>query len=188
MNTTDHKTIFNNYLVLLECHNEQKRHIRDFFRNRNLRTLEYPMFTADYSFMIMPNKITMNAEPLYFGNKFLIERKSGHPNYGGGFGELKGNLSSGHAEFKAEFQRMTNVKDVILLIENATGFASLDYCEERGKFTNEIYKKSLSTFLQNRNKERAEVGSNEIQIVFTSEIDSGETVAKLIYKYMQQNY
>jgi hypothetical protein len=188
MNTTDLKTIFNNYLVLLECHNEQKRHISDFFKSRNLRTLEYPMFTADYSFMIMPNHITMNAEPLYFGNNFLIERKGGRANYGGGFAELKGNLSSGHENFKEEFLRMTNVKDVYLLIENATSYMSLNYCENRGKFTNEIYKRTFDTFITNRNRERAEAGSNPIQIVFTSEADSGETVAKLIWKYMQQNY
>jgi hypothetical protein len=188
MTSTDLKTIFNNYLVLLECHNEQKRHISDFFKSRNLRTLEYPMFTADYSFMIMPNKITMNAEPLYFGNKFLIERKSGHPNFGGGFAELKGNLSSGHTEFKNEFQRMTNVKDVILLIENATSYRSIDYCENRGKFTNKIYKSVFDSFICNRNMERAEVESNQIQIVFTTEYDSGETVAKLIAKYIQEKY
>jgi hypothetical protein len=188
MNKKELTDIFEKYLVLLECHNEQKRHISAFFKSRNLRTLEYPMFTADYSFMIMPNKITMNAEPLYFGNKFLIERKCGRPNYGGGFAELKGNLSSGHENFKEEFLRMTNVKDVYLLIENATSYMSINYCENRGKFTNEIYKRAFDTFISNRNRERAEAGSNPIQIVFTSEAESGKTVAKLIWKYLETNY
>ena len=183
MTKTELKTIFQNYLVVLECHNEQKRHVRLYLQSRNIRVLEYPFFTADYSFMIMPNQYSANKEPLFFGNDFLIERKSGVANYGGGYQELANNLRSGHQQFKAEFQRMTEVKHVYLLLENTTSkndIVKLRYDADNIAVLEKIYQK----FLYNRNQERLKAGSNPIEIVHTPLDDSGETIIKLIYKYL----
>ena len=187
MNKTELKTVFKNYLVLLECHNEQKRHISDYFKSKGVRVIEYPFFTADYSFMIMPNQWTKNSEPLFYGQKFLIERKSGPGNRGGGFQELWNNLMSGHKQFKAEFQRMNVVKDVTLLIENAQDENCMIKLPKQ-KTPLSMFKKIYDGFLLNRNKERLELNSKPIKLMFCQLEESGEMVMKLIFEYLSQEF
>ena len=187
MNKTELKTVFKNYLVLLECHNEQKRHISDYFKSKGVRTLEYPFFTADYSFMIMPNQWTKNTEPLFYGEKFLIERKSGPENRGGGFQELWNNLMAGHKQFKAEFQRMNSVPDVTLLIENTQGYDCMKKVP-RQKTPFAVFKKIYDGFIRNRNKERLALNMDDIKLKYCSIEESGELVMKLIFEYLSNEF
>ena len=186
MNNTEIKTIFKNYLVLLECHNEQKRHISDYFRKKGIRTLEYPFFNGDYSFMIMPNSITGNDEPLFFGTKFIIERKSGNIATGGGFQEIKGNLTvtENHKCFKAEFERLANVDNVYLLIENAYSIDDIKKVRQY-KLSTSVFIKIFHSFMKKRNQERNELGKKDIEIVYSHIYESGEKVMLLIKSYLE---
>lgn len=181
MTASNLKTIFENYLVLLECHNEQKHHIAEYFKSKNIRVLSYPFFTADYSFMIMPNSIMRNQSPAFFGHKFLIERKSGAVENGGGFAEMKNNLAGGHKQFKAEFERMKNVDNVFLLIENAENHKDILKTKEY-KMPQETFVKIFTKFLKNRNADR----SKNIKVIYSSTGNSGETVMKLIYNFLKK--
>ena len=187
MTITEIKTIFKNYLVLLECHNEQKRHISDYFREKGVRTLEYPMFTADYSFMIMPNGVMKTTTPLYFGEHFLIERKSGSVARGGGFQELRGNLTTGHELFKAEFGRMIAVQEVILLLENTESKECIKKVPPQ-KMSNETFYKIYDSFIRNRNEKRLELKLEPIKVVYSSLEDAGETVMRLIFDFLVENF
>ena len=187
MNKTELKTVFKNYLVLLECHNEQKRHIGNYFKSKGVRVLEYPFFTADYSFMIMPNKITGNVDPLFYGNEFLIERKSGPVDRGGGFQELWNNLMAGHKQFKSEFQRMNNVSSVILLIENAQGYDCMKKVPPQ-KTPFKVFKKIFDSFVRNRNKERSDLNRYDINLKYCPLNESGEVVMKMIFEYLTKEF
>jgi hypothetical protein len=187
MNRSTLKKVFQNCVVLLETHNEQKRHISAYFRQLNVNSVRYPMFTADYSFMVLPNEYSKNSKPLWFGDRFLIERKSGNTEKGGGFSELRGNLTSGHKLFKAEFQRMTNVSNVYLLIENAKDWNCINkvptYDQKPGQF-----EKTLNSFLRNRNEERAKVGSKDVSLVYCGIEDAGLAVMTLIFNFLLEEF
>jgi len=197
---TEIKTIFLNYLVLTEDNNEQKRHISDYFKNRTvinkktgevkpapIRTQEYPMITADYSFFIFPNQWLGNKTILDFSDKFLIERKSGSTGRGGGFQELRGNLTTGHKLFKAEFGRMIAVQEVILLLENATDKNCIKKVPPQ-QMSNETFYKIYDTFVQNRNKSRLELKLEPIKVEYCSLENAGETVMKLIFDFLVENF
>ena len=77
---------------------------------------------------------------------------------------------------------MHNVKDVILLIENATSIDDINKIPDM-VITTERYKKTFDSFIRNRNEERAK----DIRIVYTSIEDSGETVMKLIFEFIKNN-
>jgi hypothetical protein len=174
------KTLFKNYIVLLQAHNEKKQHVKQYFESKNVRVMTYPMFTADYTFMVMPNHILNNTEPIYFGNEFLIERKSGNVDTGGGFCELKGNLTTGHKAFKAEFKRMHDVDNIYLLIENAKNQDSINLVPSyKVNFPQIFY-----SFIRNRNSER----KKPINLIYTPIQKSGEKVMLLIYNYLAKKY
>lgn len=183
MNKTDCRTIIKNYLALLECHNEQKHHINEYFQLKKIRTMSFPFFTGDYSFMILPNHILKNDQPIDFRDKFIIERKSGKLLVGGGFMELRNNIIGKHKEFKSEFQRMTLVDNVFLLIENAECLDDIYKVPNKYRITTHDYAKRFIAFINNRNFER----SNDIKLVYTKIENSGETVLKLIFDYITNN-
>ncbi len=183
MNKSTLEKVFQNSVVILECHNEQKRHVASFFRHLGVNSVRYPMHTADYSFMVMPDTNLKNKEPLFFGDKFLIERKSGPVKNGGGFSELRSNLFKGHKQFKAEFQRMEKVKDVFLLIENAKDYNCIKKVPPQ-QLSTERFMQTYDSFIKNRNKDR----EKDIQIVYTSLEDSGKTVMNLIFSYLLEEF
>lgn len=182
MTETQAKTIFRNYLMLVETNNEQKHHIAAYFQQNGIRTVKTPLESADYTFLIFPNHIT-GPELLWFGDKFLIERKSGYLEKGGGFAELRSNLTKGHKQFKAEFERMKDVDEVVLLIENAREAKDI-WRVPNQKIHNETFIKIYNTFINHRNEER----KNPIQIEYCHIHKAGETVGRLIKEYLIKNY
>jgi hypothetical protein len=186
MTKTDIKTLFKNYIVLLVDSNEQKNHIKEYFESKEVRTLQYNMKSADYSFMILPNHLTGNSIT-YFGKEFLIERKSGKVDQGGGFAELRNNLVSGHKQFKAEFKRIENVNNVFLLIENAKDMEGINLVK-RGKMPLETFKRIFNTFILNRNKERLDLNKEAIIPCFCPIENSGEAVMVLIFDFLKEFY
>lgn len=174
------KSMIQKHLVLIEDTREQKTHISNWFESRKLCTTRWKLDKADYTFMLMPNDILKNSHPFYFGDRLLIERKSGDVNKGGGFQELRNNLiGSDHNRIKAEFEAIKKVDNVYLLIENATGANCIDLVPEY-KIPKAQFKKTLVTFLNNRNKER----NKPIEVIYCDLKLSGEVVYHLIYEFL----
>lgn len=182
MTITDVKTIFRNYLMLVETNNEQKHHISGYFQSHRIRTTKTPLKSADYTFLIFPNHIT-GPELIWFGDKFLIERKSGHIDSGGGYKELRSNLTVGHKQFNAEFERMKDVENVILLLENTTEPKDI-WRVPRGKLKEGQFIKTYNTWINRRNEER----KKPIQVEHCYLPFAGEKVMLLIKDYLIKNY
>lgn len=184
---TELRKVFQYELILLEDTREQKTHIAKYFEEKKVGVARWRLKQGDYSFMIMPNEIIGNDHPLYFGNEFLIERKSGKEDKGGGFSELRNNLTTGHEAFKAEFARMDEVENVFLLIENAKGEGALFNVLPR-RLPNDTFKKIFDKFVLNRNKERLELRKKPISILYNPLEESGAVIMKLIFDYLVERF
>jgi len=179
------------YCILIIDNREQTNHIELFFskpeknevkrRNNTLRT---QLKAGDYTFMIMPNEYLNNNQPIMFQNQLIIEKKSGNIWEGGGYAEMKNNISgSGHSNFKKEFQ--FPVKNLILLLENTESESDL-FKVKRG-INNKVYFKAYKSFLENRNSERQQKGLNKIKVLHCKAMDSGLIVKELILNYVIEN-
>lgn len=189
LSKTEIRTIFKYDLILLEDTREQKNHISKYFEEKKISVARWRLKQGDYSFLIMPNDLMKNEQPIFFGNEFLIERKSGRVDDGGGFQEIRGNLTdnSKHAAFKAEFQRMEKVNNVYLLIENTE---NKDCIKKVPTYKRPIepFIKSFDTFILRRNKIRLDLGFSPIKLIFEPIEDTGETVMMLIFEYLISKY
>ncbi len=180
------------YAVLIVDVREQTNHIELFFsapekgkRQARKNVIRTQLQAGDYTFLIMPNEILGNSKPLDFRNDFIIEKKSGPIFEGGGFSEMKTNISgAGHNNFKKEFQFTT--KNLILLLENTVSENDLFKCK-RGKIPTKVYFKAYQSFISNRNFERKEKSLNAIEIVHCMQHQSGLKVKELMLKFCIDN-
>jgi hypothetical protein len=161
---TEVRTILKSYCVLIEDSREQKNHISEKFskERKGKKIVTTPLDFGDYTFMILPNKILGNKNPISFQNDFVIERKSG-------FLELAGNLTTGHQRLKNEFSRALTAKcnNLYLLIEDTNSFDDINNVKF-SKLNPKTYRKILDSFLKNRNSERGDVGLDEIKVIMTN--------------------
>ncbi len=181
------------YCVLITDYREQQSHIENYFAapykdevKPRKNVVRLPLIAGDYTFAIFPNDTLQNGCPIMFERELLIEKKSGDILAGGGFAEMKHNISgAGHAKFKEEFQ--FPAKNFYLLLENTTDMNDI-FAVKRGQATNDTYNKAFNTFLANRNDERQEKGLNPIEIIHCNQYESGRIVKKLIIDYVVKNF
>ncbi len=100
------------HLVILHTTNEQKnQHILDYYDKRSIKHKAKALKTGDYSFMIESCPELGFAKDTYFTDELCIERKNS-------VDELAGNIKEHDERFFKELNRMINIKNSYLLIEN----------------------------------------------------------------------
>lgn len=100
------------HLVVLHTGNEQKnQHILDYFDKKGIKHKAKTLKTGDYSFMIEACPELGFVRDTYFTDELCIERKNS-------IGELAGNIKEKDERFFKELNRMINIKNTYLLIEN----------------------------------------------------------------------
>ena len=99
-------------MVVLHTGNEQKnKHILDYFDQKGIKHKSKALKTGDYSFMIETCPELGFMKDTYFADELCIERKNS-------IGELAGNIKEKDERFFKELNRMINIKNSYLLIEN----------------------------------------------------------------------
>lgn len=100
------------HIVILHTGNEQKnQHIIDYFDNKKIKHKEKTLKTGDYSLMIEACPDLGFIKDTYFTDELCIERKNS-------IEELVGNIKEHDERFFKELNRMINIKNCYLLIEN----------------------------------------------------------------------
>lgn len=100
------------HLVVLHTGNEQKNdHILEYFDKHKIKHKERALKTGDYSFMIEACPELGFIKDTYFTDELCIERKNS-------LTELAGNFSEKDERFFKELNRMINIKNNYLLIED----------------------------------------------------------------------
>lgn len=99
-------------MVILHAGNEQKnKHILDYFDKKNIPHEERALKTGDYSFKIKACPELGYAIDTYFTDELCIERKNS-------VSELAGNIAEKDDRFLKELNRMINIQDCYILIED----------------------------------------------------------------------
>ena len=100
------------HMVILHTGNEQKnQHILDYFDKKKIKHKEKALKTGDYSFMIEACPGLGFIRDTYFTDELCIERKNS-------VSELAINIKEKNERFLKELNRMINIKNCYLLIEN----------------------------------------------------------------------
>lgn len=100
------------HIVILHTGKEQKnQHIIDYFDNKKIKHKEKTLKTGDYSLMIEACPDLGFIKDTYFTDELCIERKNS-------IEELVGNIKEHDERFFKELNRMINIKNCYLLIEN----------------------------------------------------------------------
>ena len=100
------------HMVILHTGNEQKnQHILDYFDKKKIKHKEKALKTGDYSFMIEACPELGFIRDTYFTDELCIERKNS-------VSELAINIKEKNERFLKELNRMINIKNCYLLIEN----------------------------------------------------------------------
>lgn len=100
------------HMVILHTGNEQKnKHILDYFDKKKIKHKEKALKTGDYSLMIEACPELGFIRDTYFTDELCIERKNS-------VSELAINIKEKNERFLKELNRMINIKNCYLLIEN----------------------------------------------------------------------
>ena len=99
-------------MVILHTTNEQKnQHILDYFDKKCIKHKAKALKTGDYTFKIESCPELGFVKDTYFTDELCIERKNS-------IDELAGNIKEHDERFFKELNRMINIKNCYLLIEN----------------------------------------------------------------------
>jgi hypothetical protein len=99
-------------MVILHTGNEQvNNHIIDYFDKKKIKHKEKALKTGDYSFMIEACPELGFNRDTYFTDELCIERKNS-------VSEIAGNFVEKDERFLKELNRMINIQDCYILIEN----------------------------------------------------------------------
>ena len=99
-------------MVILHTTNEQKnQHILDYFDKKGIKHKAKALKTGDYTFMIESCPELGFVKDTYFTDELCIERKNS-------IDELAGNIKEHDERFFKELNRMINIKNCYILIEN----------------------------------------------------------------------
>ena len=100
------------HLVILHTTNEQKnQHILDYFDKKKIKHKAKALKTGDYSFMIEACPELGFMKDTFFTDELCIERKNS-------VSELAGNIKERDERFLKELNRMINIQNCYLLIED----------------------------------------------------------------------
>lgn len=99
-------------MVILHTTNEQKnQHILDYFDKKGIKHKDKALKTGDYSFMIEACPELGFTKDTYFTDELCIERKNS-------VDELAGNIKEHDERLFKELNRMINIKNCYILIED----------------------------------------------------------------------
>jgi hypothetical protein len=146
------------------------------FRLQGYQMEEVSMTSGDYSY-------TLDGESNEY--RFIIERKSGVAATGGGWSELVSNWAEkGYgARIKKEFKRLEDVRNVFLIVENATSTSWKDVKRQSYKQLADFrtnFKESFDMFLAVTNNRRALKGHNPIVVICLDAADFEKKIIELV--------
>ena len=105
------KELLNNLIILVDTRDKTNQEILDFFDKNSIKYKKKALKTGDYSFMITRCPELGFLMDTYFTDELCIERKNG-------ISELAANIVEKDERFIKELNRMINIQDVYLLVEN----------------------------------------------------------------------
>ena len=98
-------------VILHDTAEKNNKHILDYFDNKGIKHKARSLKTGDYALMIEACPELGFAKDTYFTDELCIERKNS-------IDELAGNIKEHDERFFKELNRMINIKNCYLLIEN----------------------------------------------------------------------
>lgn len=106
-----YKQLLENLVILHDSRENSSSHILEYFDKHNIKHEKRALKTGDYSFRI--NACVDLGFPVatYFTDELCIERKNS-------INEIAGNIAEKDDRFMKELNRMINIQDCYILIEN----------------------------------------------------------------------
>ena len=98
-------------VILHDTAEKNNKHILDYFDNKGIKHKARSLKTGDYALMIEACPELGFAKDTYFTDELCIERKNS-------IDELAGNIKEHDERFFKELNRMINIKNCYILIEN----------------------------------------------------------------------
>lgn len=105
------KELLENLVVLVDTREQTNKKILEYFDSHNIKYKQRSLKTGDYSFMIKKCPELGFLVDTYFTDELCIERKNS-------VSEIAGNMVEKDDRFIKELNRMINIQDVYILIEN----------------------------------------------------------------------
>lgn len=105
------KELLDNLVVLVDTREQTNSNILEYFDKHNIKYKSKAIKTGDYSFMIKKCPELGFLVDTYFTDELCIERKNS-------VSEIAGNMVEKDERFLKELNRMINIQDVYILIEN----------------------------------------------------------------------
>ena len=105
------KELLDNLVVLVDTREQTNSKILEYFDKHNIKYKSKALKTGDYSFMIKKCPELGFLVDTYFTDELCVERKNS-------VSEIAGNMVEKDERFLKELNRMINIQDVYILIEN----------------------------------------------------------------------
>ena len=105
------KELLDNLVVLVDTREQTNSKILEYFDKYNIKYKSKALKTGDYSFMIKKCPELGFLVDTYFTDELCVERKNS-------VSEIAGNMVEKDERFLKELNRMINIQDVYILIEN----------------------------------------------------------------------
>lgn len=105
------KELLDNLIVLVDTREQTNSKILEYFDKHNIKYKSKALKTGDYSFMIKKCPELGFLVDTYFTDELCIERKNS-------VSEIASNMIEKDERFLKELNRMINIQDVYILIEN----------------------------------------------------------------------
>lgn len=128
-------------VILTDTREQTNSHVLKYFDDNGIQHKQKALKTGDYSFMIKACPELGFSVDTYFTDELCIERKNS-------VDELAGNLTEESGRIMKEFNRMRNIENVYLIIENDT-IDDIIEGNYRSKYNADSYLRTLLT-LQKR--------------------------------------
>lgn len=105
------KELLDNLVVLVDTREQTNSKILEYFDKHNIKYKSKALKTGDYSFLVKKCPELGFLVDTYFTDELCIERKNS-------VSEIAGNMVEKDERFIKELNRMINIQDVYILIEN----------------------------------------------------------------------
>jgi ERCC4-type nuclease len=106
-----YKDLISHMVILHDSREQTSNHILEYFDKHNIKHEKRALKTGDYSFKIEACPELGYLIDTYFTDELCIERKNG-------INEIAGNISEKDDRFLKEINRMINIQDCYILIED----------------------------------------------------------------------
>lgn len=106
-----YKELLKHIVILVDTREQSNKKILEYFDKHNIKYKQRALNTGDYSFMVEACEELHMYTDLWYVDELCIERKNS-------IDELAGNLLEKDERFLKELNRMKNIKQNYILIEN----------------------------------------------------------------------